>query len=164
MTHDEALRDHLVKLLTSGWAHMTAGEALARVPPEARGARPPSHPHTIWQLLEHLRICQDDLVAYSRDPDHVSPSFPEGYWPESDAPESAAAWDASVEAFEDGLQAMVALVLDLERDLFEPLPWSEGGHTLMREALILADHNAYHIGQIVQLTKALGAEPAVAEG
>ncbi len=156
MSTESALRDHLVKLLTIAWAHVTAEEGIAGVPPDRRGARLPSHPHTIWQLLEHLRICQDDLVGYSRDPNHVSPGFPEGYWPESDAPADEEAWDASVTAFKNGLQDMVDLVSDRSRDLFETFPWSEEGHTLLREALILADHNAYHLGQIVQLKKALG--------
>jgi hypothetical protein len=157
MSAEAVLRDHLVKLLTSPWAHVTAKEGLAGVPPDQRGSHLPGHPHTIWQLLEHVRICQDDLVEYSRDPDHHSPNFPEGYWPGSDAPEDEEAWEASVAAFREGLREMVALVRDLRRDLFEPFPWSDEGHTLLREALILADHNAYHLGQIVQLKKALGA-------
>jgi hypothetical protein len=156
MSTDTALRDHLVQLLTSGWAHVTLEDGIAGVPPDQRGARPPGHPHTIWRLLEHLRICQDDLVGYSRDPNHTSLDFPDGYWPESDAPEDEEAWEASVAAFKNGLQEMVALVSDPSRDLYETLPWSEEGHTLLREALILADHNAYHLGQIVQLKKALG--------
>ena len=156
MSTDTALRDHLVQLLTSGWAHVTLEDGIAGVPPDQRGARPPGHPHTIWRLLEHLRICQDDLVGYSRDPNHTSLDFPDGYWPESDAPEDEEAWETSVAAFKNGLQEMVALVSDPSRDLYETLPWSEEGHTLLREALILADHNAYHLGQIVQLKKALG--------
>ncbi len=156
MTTETAVRGHLVKLLTSAWAHVTAEDGMAGVPPDKRGTRLPGHPHTIWQLLEHLRICQDDLVGYSRDPNHVSPDFPEGYWPESDVPEDEEAWEASVTAFKDGLQQMVDLVSDPSRDLFETFPWSEEGHTLLREALILADHNAYNLGQIVQLKKALG--------
>ena len=99
MSTESALRDHLVKLLTSAWAHVTAEEGIAGVPPDRRGARLPSHPHTIWQLLEHLRICQDDLVGYSRDPNHVSPDFPDGYWPESDTPGDEEAWEESVAAF-----------------------------------------------------------------
>jgi len=156
MSTEMILRDHLARLLTSAWAHVTAEVGIAGVPPDQRGARPPGHPHTIWQLLEHLRICQHDLVEYSRDPNHTSPDFPEGYWPESDTPEDEEAWEASVGAFMKGLQEMVALVSDPSRSLFETLPWSEEGHTLLREALILADHNAYHLGQIVQLKKALG--------
>ena len=156
MNTETALRDHLVRLLTSPWAHVTAEDGIAGVPPDKRGTRLPDHPHTIWQLLEHLRICQDDLAEYSRDPNHISPDFPEGYWPESDAPVNEEAWQASVTAFKNGLQEMVDLVSDPSRDLFEPFPWSEEGHTLLREALILADHNAYHLGQIVQLKKALG--------
>ncbi len=156
MSNETALRDHLVKLLTSSWAHVTAEDGITGVPPDQRGARLPSHPHTIWRLLEHLRICQHDLTEYSRDANHISPDFPSGYWPESDAPEDEEAWEASVTAFTDGLQKMVDLVSDPSRDLFEAFSWSEEGHTLLRESLILADHNAYHLGQIVQLKKALG--------
>ena len=156
MSTETALRDHLVKLLTSAWAHVTAEDGIAGVPPDQRGARLPSHPHTIWQLLEHLRICQDDLAEYSRGPNHISPDFPEGYWPESDVPEDEEEGEASVRAFKSGLQKMVDLVSDPSQDLFEAFPWSEEGHTLLREVLILADHNAYHLGQIVQLKKALG--------
>ena len=156
MNTDIALRDHLVKLLTSAWAHITADNGIAGVPPDQRGARPPGHPHTIWQLLEHLRISQADLAEYSRDANHVSLVFPEGYWPESDVPDDEEAWEASVMAFKNGLQEMVDLVSDPSRDLFEAFPWSAEGHTLLRQALILADHNAYHLGQIVQLKKALG--------
>ena len=156
MTTETALREHLVKLLTSAWAHVTAEDGIAGVPPEQRGARPADHPHTIWQLLEHLRISQDDVVEYSRNANHISPDFPEGYWPESDVPEDEEAWEASVVAFRNGLQEMVALASDPSRDLFEPLPWSGERHTLLRQVLILADHNAYHLGQIVQLKKALG--------
>ncbi len=156
MSTETALRDHLVKLLTSAGSHVTAEDGIAGVPPDQRGARPPGHAHTIWQLLEHLRISQDDLVEYSRGPNHGSPDFPEGYWTDSDSPEDDAAWEASVLAFKHGLQKMVDLVSDPSRDLFEAFPWSEEGHTLLREVLILADHNAYHLGQIVQLKKALG--------
>ena len=155
MSTDGALRDHLVRLLTTPWAHVTAGAALSDVPAEHRGARAPGHAHTIWQLLEHLRICQEDLIEYSRDPNHVSPDFPDGLWPEEDAPQSARAWDESVAAFTAGLDRMASLVSDPAQDLFEPFPWSEEGHTLLREVLILADHNAYHVGQIMQLRRAL---------
>ena len=161
MSTESALRDHLVRFLRSDWAHVTAEDGLSGVPPDERGARPPGHPHTIWQLLEHLRICQDDLVEYSRDPNHTSPAFPDGYWPPSDAPENEEAWEASLDAFRTGLQGMIALVSDPARDLFEPFPWSDEGHTLLREALILADHNAYHLGQIVQLKKALGVSQTI---
>ena len=156
MSTDTALRDHLVKLLTGAWAHVSAEDGIAGVPPDQRGARPPGHAHTIWQLLEHLRIAQDDLAEYSSGPNHVSPNFPDGYWPESHAPEDEEAWEASVTAFKNGLHKMADLVSDPSRDLFEAFPWSREGHTLLRQALILADHNAYHLGQIVQLKKALG--------
>ena len=160
MNRDAQLRDHVVRLLTTPWAHVTAEAGLADVSPEHRSARPPGHAHTLWQLLEHLRICQHDLVEYSQGPDYDSPPFPDGYWPESDTCPDDAAWESSLAAFRRGLAEMVALVQDPERDLLAPLPWSPEGHTLLREALILADHNAYHLGQVVQLRKVLGAGPA----
>ena len=105
--------------------------------------------------MEHLRICQWDLLEYSRNPEHVSPEFPDGLWPDSAAPPDDQAWEASVRALREDLQAMVDLVSDPSVDLFAPFPWSSEGHTVLREALILADHNAYHLGQIVQLLKSM---------
>ena len=155
MSADAALRDHVVRLLTTDWAHVTFDDAVGNLSEGNRGVRPPSHPHTPWQLLEHLRICQRDLVEYSRSPDYAALEFPKGYWPPGDAPLDGAAWDRSVAAFRNDLKEMVSLVRDTSKDLLAPLPWSKEGHTLLREALILADHNAYHVGQIVQLKKAL---------
>jgi len=113
-------------------------------------------PHTPWRLLEHLRIAQWDILEFSRNPKHVSPSFPDGYWPRSDAPPDAAAWDRSVAAFRADLKAMQDLVADPATDLFALLPHGEG-QTILREALLVADHNAYHLGQLVMLRRALGA-------
>ncbi len=155
MPKDAELRDHLVRLLTAPWAHITAEAALDGIPAEHRGAKLHGHVHTIWQLVEHLRICQDDLVKYSQSADHESPQFPDGYWPSEEVPPSEAAWAASLAGFSEGLQRMVTLVQDPACDLFADLPWSSEGHTVLREVMILADHNAYHAGQIMQLRKAL---------
>lgn len=157
MSKDAELRDHLVRLLTAPWAHITAEAALDGIPAEHRGARLHGHVHTIWQLVEHMRICQDDLVHYSQSAEHVSPPFPDGYWPSEAAPSSEEAWAASLAGFSEGLQSMVTLLQDPALDLFADLPWSSDGHTVLREVMVLADHNAYHAGQIMQLRKALSA-------
>lgn len=154
--NDQALRDQLVWLLREGNAHLTFDQAIADLPKELRGARPEGVPHSPWRLLEHLRICQSDIVEYCRNPKHVSPEFPAGYWPEGDGPPDGKAWDKSVKAFRADLKAMIKLVADPRTDLFATIPGSDG-HTILREALLLADHNAYHLGQLVVVRRALGA-------
>ena len=158
MTPDQkaALREHLLYLLRGGGAHLDFEKAVADLPPELRGVRPVGLPHSPWRLLEHMRIAQWDILEFSRDPRHVSPPFPEGYWPQGDAPPDAAAWDRSVAAFRADLRAMEALVADPTSDLFTPLPHGQG-QTLLREALLVADHNAYHLGQLVLVRRLLGA-------
>jgi uncharacterized damage-inducible protein DinB len=152
------LREHLLWLLRGGYAHIDLEGALADLPSELRGAKPDGLPHTPWRLLEHLRIAQRDILEFSRDPDHVSPEFPDGYWPARDGPADEGAWAASVGAFERDAEAFQGLVSDPARDLLAPFPWGDG-QTLLREALLLADHNAYHIGQLVVVRRALGAWP-----
>jgi len=153
--HDQSLRDHLLELLKGGHAHLTFEKALADLPADLRGRKAPGLPHTIWQLLEHLRLAQWDIVEFSRDANHVSPSWPEGYWPKTEAPPDAAAWDHCLESFHRDLQAMQDLVADPKTDLYAKLPWGDG-QTVLREAMMLADHNAYHLGQIVSVRQALG--------
>ena len=153
---DRSLRDHLLELLRGGSAHLDLDKALAGLPAELRGKKAPGLPHTVWQLLEHLRIAQWDILEFSRDRDHVSPPWPEGYWPESEAPVDEAAWEASLEAVRRDLKAMQDLVADSGTDLHAKIPWGDG-QTVLREALLVADHNAYHLGQIVGVRQALGA-------
>lgn len=157
---EESLRQHLVRLLDGRGAHADFDRAVAGLPPEARGRRPEGMPHSPWEVLEHLRLAQEDILEFSRDPDWVSPEWPEGYWPASAEPPEEAAWEGSVEAFRAGLEAMKDLVRDPERDLHQPLPWG-AGQTLLREALLLADHNAYHAGELVAVRRMLGAWPPV---
>jgi uncharacterized damage-inducible protein DinB len=154
--HDQALRDHLLELLRGGSAHVGIDQALGDLPKSRRGAKAPRLPHTVWQLLEHLRIAQWDILEFSRNPDHVSPDWPEGYWTESPAPPDDAAWDASIEALHRELKAMQDLVADPATDLFAKIPWGTG-QTILREALLVADHNSYHTAQIVSVRQALGA-------
>ncbi len=158
MTTDNitSLREHLLYLLRGGGAHLDFDKAVTGLPPALRGAKPPGQPHTPWRLLEHLRICQWDILEFTRNPRHVSPAFPEGYWPKGDAPPDDGAWDRSVAAFRADLKAMQDLVASPAPDLFVPLPHGEG-QTALREALLVADHNAYHLGQLVVLRRLLGA-------
>jgi len=153
---DRSLRQHLQELLDGSHAHVDFDATLKGLPPELRGKKPDGAPHTPWQLLEHLRLAQWDILEFSRDAKHVSPKWPKGYWPETAAPPDATAWEQSVESFRRDLEAMKALVA--EADLYTPFPWGKG-QTLLREALLLADHNAYHLGQIVLVRQLLGAWP-----
>lgn len=151
-----ALREHLLTLLDGKGAHLPFGEAAAKFPPELRGIKPSGAPHTAWQLLEHLRFTQWDLLEFSRNPHYREPKWPEDYWPSSGAPPDPHAWDLSVAAYESDLAAVKALVANPERDLLAPYP-EAFGKPLLRNVLILADHNSYHIGQLVFLLRQLEA-------
>jgi hypothetical protein len=151
---DNALRKQLVWLLTGGQAHLSFDDAVADVPVKIRGSKPAGATHTPWQLLEHMRLAQWDILEFTRDPKHVSPAFPDGYWPATEAPPDGQAWNQSVKAFRADLAAMVELVEDGSIDLFARIPHAQG-QTVLREALLLADHNAYHLGQLVATIKGL---------
>jgi len=153
---DRALRDHLVDLLRVGHAHIGFGDAIRDWPAGLRGAKPPGQPFTPWRLLEHMRITQWDIVEFTRNAKHVSPEWPEGYWPAEDAPEHDVAWDESVLQVKRDLRAMARLVADPKTDLFTRIPHGTG-QTVLREALVLADHNSYHLGQLLLLRRLLGA-------
>ena len=153
---DRALRQHLLDLLRGGNAHLNFEEALAGLPPNLRGTKPPGLPYSPWRLLEHMRIAQWDIIEFSRNPKHVSPQFPSGYWPETDAPPDDKAWQKSTRRFRADLKAMQELVEDPATDLFAPIPHGEG-QTILREALLVADHNSYHLGQMVTVRRLLGA-------
>src|SRR5213083_861626 len=156
---DQLLRNHVLHLLKGGEAHLSFDNAIADFPSRLRGAKPPCAAHTAWQLLEHMRIAQWDILEFSRNPKHLSPDFPSGYWPQTEAPPDDAAWKKSVEAFRGDLASMQKIVEDPKRDLFARIehPEARAEHTLLREALLVADHNAYHLGQIVLLRQLLGA-------
>ena len=156
MKNDQVLREHLLELLNGGHAHLDFEKATAGMPVELRGAKPPGLPFTPWRLVEHMRIAQWDILQFTVDPHHVSPDFPDGYWPDGDAPPNTEAWDRSIAAFRADLKAMMDLVADAKTDLFTPLPHGQG-QTLLREALLVADHNAYHLGQLVTVRRLLGA-------
>jgi hypothetical protein len=156
MENDAALREQLIKLLEGGNAHAGFEDAVRDFPAELRGMRPKGAPHSPWEVLEHLRIAQWDILEFARDPRHRSPKFPDGYWPNSPEPPDYKAWDRSVQAFCQDHQALCALVQDSSTDLFAKIP-SGDGQTLLREVLLTADHNAYHVGQLVLLRRMLGS-------
>ncbi len=153
---DRALREHLTALITGGNAHATFDDAVKDLPASLRGKTPSGAEHSAWQLLEHLRIAQWDIVEFSRNASHESPSWPEGYWPATVAPPDDSAWDKSVRAFRRDQKAMCDLVADPKTDLYAKIPHGTG-QTLLREALLVADHNAYHVGQLVLVRRLLGA-------
>jgi hypothetical protein len=154
MDTNDSLRQQLVNLLTKAEAHVDTRAELKDFPAKLRGNKPEGAPHTPWELLEHMRLAQWDILHFSADRKHKSPKFPEGYWPKTSAPPSDAAWDGSVKMFLADLEEMCALVRDKNRDLFAPIPHGQG-QTLLREALLVADHNAYHLGQMVLLRRSL---------
>jgi DinB superfamily len=155
---DRELREQLVYLMKGGGAHVHFMDALEGFPEGKYGVFANGLAHTGWQLLEHVRIAQWDIVEFSRNAKHVSPDFPGGYWPKTPTPPSGAAWEESVAAFQRDLDAMVRLVQNPRTDLFAKLSHGDG-QTILREALLLADHNAYHLAQLVDLRRALGAWP-----
>jgi hypothetical protein len=155
---DSSLRAHVLYLLQGGGAHAKFDDAVAGIPPKLRGRKPDGLPHTLWMLLEHMRIAQWDILEFSRNPKHVSPSWPEGHWPPTERPPSDAAWTGSVKKFRRDLKTMEAVIKNPKTDLFAHIPWGTG-QTILREALLVADHNAYHLGQMVDARRLLGIWP-----
>jgi uncharacterized damage-inducible protein DinB len=152
---DRVLRRQVVDLLSGGHAHTSLDRAAAGLDPALRGARPAPHLHSVYELLEHVRIAQEDILRYTLDPGWRSPAWPEGYWPASAEP-SDRQWASTLERLKVDLAEVVALVSDPARDLTALIPHGEG-RTYLRQALLLADHNAYHVGQVVFVRKLLGA-------
>ncbi len=156
MPNDKSLREHVLKLLSGGQAHVTFEDAVKGVPAALRGKVPKGAEHSLWQILEHMRIAQWDILEFSRDPKHVSPEWPSGYWPKTQAPPNPQAWNKSIRAFHADLEAMKKLVASKSTDLHAPIAHGDG-QTILREALLVADHNAYHAGAFVLVRRLLGA-------
>ena len=155
---DKVLREHLKKLLSGGEAHVDWKSALKGLPARLRGVKPEGGSHSLWEILEHTRIAQWDILEFSRDAKHVSPDWPSGYWPKTSAPAKAADWNKSVEAFHGDLDEMVKLVMNPKTDLAAPIPHGSG-QTILREALLVADHNSHHLGQFIFLRRLLNCWP-----
>ena len=155
MQKTDPLRSHVLELLRGGHAHVNLETTLKGLPAKLRGKKPKGAEHTLWQLLEHIRIGQWDILEFSRNPKHVSPAWPKGYWPATEAPPSASAWNKSLRRVREDLKSMEKLVASQKTDLLAKIPHGDG-QTVLREALLLADHNAYHVGQMVLLRRLLG--------
>jgi hypothetical protein len=149
-----SLRKHLASLLNMKGAHVNLVAAVADFPAAMRGAKPQGAPHTAWQLLEHMRLAQEDILDFSRNPQYREKKFPDDYWPANEAPPGEDAWDKSILQFQKDLKAMQDLLADTNHDLLAKIPHGSG-QTLLREALVVADHNSYHLGQLVFLRKIL---------
>jgi hypothetical protein len=156
--HDSSLRRHVLELLKGGSAHARFEEVTAGIPVKLRGRKPAGLPHSPWMLLEHMRIAQHDILEFSRNRKHVSPDWPKGYWPDSPTPPNSAAWNTSIRKFRLDLNTMQGLVANPKTDLHARIPWGDG-QTILREALLVADHNAYHLGQLVDIRRLLEAWP-----
>jgi hypothetical protein len=155
MAHLKSLRKHLVDLVSKGEAHATFEEAVKDVPAAARGTVPEGAAHSLWELVEHMRIAQWDILKFSTDAKHKSPKFPKGYWPKTPAPPNAKAWDKSVKDFLADRDAVCKLIDKKSTDLFAEIKHGKG-QTILREVMLVADHNAYTIGEIVLTRRMLG--------
>jgi len=155
---DEALRKELVKQLRGGNAHAKFEDATAKLPPELRGKKVEKLPYSVWQLLEHLRIAQRDMLDFCRNQDgsYQEKAWPDDYWPKSPEPPSDKSWDNSIKKFLSDRDEFIALIEDTDSDLYTPFKWGTG-QTLLHEAMLIVDHNAYHLGEIVLLRRLLGA-------
>jgi hypothetical protein len=157
MNYDElkSLRDQLIIAMAGRESHISFDAVVKDFPPPLAGAKPNGAPHTAWQLLEHMRIAQWDILEFSRNPDHKSPQFPDGYWPETAMPPDDRAWARSVKEFEKNAKQMEEVIRN--GDLFTPFPHGDG-QTLLREAVVLGNHNSYHLGQLAFLKKMVSGE------
>ena len=155
MKTDQALRKHLIELLDGAQAHATFDNVVDDFPEKFRGKIPAGLPHSGWMLLEHLRIAQHDILDFSRNATYQALKWPDAYWPKEPVPPSAAAWHKSVKSFHADLEAMKKLVGDKKKDLFAKIPWGDG-QTILREAMLLADHNSHHLGQLIDVRRLLG--------
>jgi hypothetical protein len=156
MDTDKSLRKHLIKMLEGGEAHATFVDAVADMPAALQGKIPKGAEHSPWQLLEHLRIAQWDILEFAINAKHKSPKWPEGYWPKDAAPPDEKAWNKSVQAFRSEMKRFTKLLLDDSTNLFTKIPHGDG-QTILRQALLAADHNGYHLGQLVLVRRLLGA-------
>jgi hypothetical protein len=158
MKADQVLRDQLLALLKGGNAHMPFDRAVSGFPMEEINHRLPNATYTVWHLLEHLRIVQWDILEFVRNPNHVSPEFPAGYWPAVNEMATPGRWKKTITGFRADLKAMEELVLDPKTRFFSPIPHAKN-YTVLREVLLAADHNAYHTAEIVTLRRVLNLKP-----
>ncbi len=155
MDSDTLVREQLRELLEGGNAHMTFDEAVANFPREYTNSKAPNVPYTPWHLLEHIRLAQWDIIEFIRNPHYVSPPWPEGFWPAEDAQADDVAWEKTIASYRAGLQSLLEMVADPTVNLYAPIPHGDG-QSILREILVVSDHNAYHIGEFATLRQVMG--------
>ena len=155
---DDSIRKHVLYLLRGGGAHQSFDDLVGSFPPDLCSRRIEGLPYTPWQVLEHMRLAQWDILEFSRDPDHVSPEFPKGYWPKPDEPGTPALWQQTIDQFRSDLREMETLVEDPSTDLYAKIPHGDG-QTILREALLIVDHNAYHLGALAVMERIVKTVP-----
>lgn len=153
MDQHQILTNELIKLLEGRGAHATLKDALANVPADMRGVKPNNLPYSIWQLAEHIRIAQWDMLEFCKDSSHKSPKWPDGYWPEESSPADDATWEKTIEEINTDQNEFIALLKS--EDIYARLPHGTG-QSILREALQIADHTAYHTAEIILLRRLLG--------
>jgi hypothetical protein len=158
MTADKVMREQLIALLRGGNAHMSFADAVSGFPLKEINRRPPNASYTIWHLLEHMRIAQWDILEFMRNPNYVSPEFPAGYWPKADEMATTAQWKKTIKEFNTNLKEIEALVSNQKTDLLDPIPHAKD-YSIFREILLVADHNAYHVSEIVAIRRLLNLNP-----
>ncbi|QHW00011.1 DinB family protein [Spirosoma endbachense] len=152
------LRNQLITLLQKSEAHQSLDAAIKNLPAELRGVKPENLPYSIWQLIDHIRLVQWDILEFSRNADYQSPPWPEGYWTKQVQPPDNSAWQQALDQIQQDRDAFIALLADPEWDLFQPFAHGDG-QNLLREALLIADHTAYHVGEIIIIRRLLNAWP-----
>jgi DinB superfamily len=155
MENDKVFRKHLEKLLDWQDAHASFDSAIEGIPEEFRGVKPKGMPYSLWQLVEHLRICQLDILDFCRNPDYKEPNFPDDLWPKQSEPPKSESWNKSLADYRKDREDLKQLASDTNIDLFAKIPHGSG-QTYLRELLLVADHNAYHVGEIVAVRRLLG--------
>jgi uncharacterized damage-inducible protein DinB len=153
-----AVREHVARVLAWEEAHSGLDSALADLPPELRGEKPDGLPYSPWQLLEHIRIAQHDILDFCRNSDYAELDWPDDYWPSSATPPDPKSWDASIQAFQRDREALQDLTNDATIDLTSRIPHGSG-QTYLRELLLVADHTAYHVGELIVVRRLLGSWP-----
>ncbi len=154
MNDTQPIRQQLSQLLQKSNAHADFDKSIDQLDPKSRGIKLPHLPYSIWQLVEHIRIAQQDILEFSVDKNYQPLKWPEGYWPEQQAPESEEEWEKSLQEIRKSLAVFTALILDEQQDLFKPFAHGEG-QNLFREAILIIDHLSYHTGQIVLIRRLL---------
>lgn len=151
-SENELLREQLVDLINQGNAHVSFQEATKNMSLSTIGVKPFELPYSIWMLVEHIRATQADILNFSRNPGYKSPNWPDDFWPKEEAPASFELWEKSLKRYKHDRDVFVALIQNTDNDLYKPFPYGEG-QNLLREALLIADHTSYHVGEIIVLRR-----------